>query len=416
MKEKLDNEFTIISQHAKKFKVLTISEELELTRKYKIYDGWLKYLDKKTELYFKNDQDQWTPLSVEYPDQRNLLEFLKNYKSKAIFRNYHYILSLHHKYRDKLLNHNLRLVIYIAKKPVYQDKGLDLIDLIQEGCRGFLHALDKFDPAKGNKLSTYATIWISQYIGRAIENISSLVRIPNNKLALISKIKTIYKECRQDLKETPSAAEIANKFKKKYKKSLSIKEIEDLGRLHNNSKHASLDEQTGEDDEGLSVINYLTCREEDKPEEKIELFNDSAILKGALSLLTKEESDYIMIRYGFIDLKERKLKEMSQFTGQSAKNNEKFEMQTLEKLRNVLNMNKFNTEILCDLLMVKHNGDIMESSLKVQKIMNISLLAANKIVIQLPARIKTKVSQHMAEEVIQDLKNHDIIAVKVPVV
>ena len=104
--------------------------------------------------------------------------------------------------REKLINHNLRLVVYIAKQ--YMGQGLSFSDLIQEGNIGLMKAVDKFDATKGFKFSTYATYWIKQAISYAIMNQTRNIRIPIHTIELISNIKKFENKFQQDYDRSPS--------------------------------------------------------------------------------------------------------------------------------------------------------------------------------------------------------------------
>ncbi len=109
--------------------------------------------------------------------------------------------------RQQLILANLRLVVNIAKR--YQNQGLSLMDLIEEGNLGLIRAVEKFDVSKNFRFSTYATWWIRQFVGRAIQNQGHMVRLPSHKMENLQKARDIHKQLVQELGRDPSEEELA---------------------------------------------------------------------------------------------------------------------------------------------------------------------------------------------------------------
>lgn len=375
-----NHELELLVKHSKKFKLLTTIEERELMWEYKSYRDEIAFLEKRIANARKYKK---------IPSKKNMTKL-------------NYTISLKKKLRERLLSCNFRLIIKIAKQPNWQGKGLDQIDLIQEGMDGFMYSLELFDPSKGFKLSTYSTTWIKQKIGRALENKSKLVRIPNHKLALMSKLKTIYRQFLEKECRLPNTSEIIVMYKKKYKKEITLEQIQESGRL--DFTHVSLDETTGEGDEGISIVNYLTYEQANQPEERAERLWDKYYMQILLERLPKNEADFLKLRYGFLDHKERSHKEMIQFTGKTIKENEQFERDVLAKLRVLANKHMVNSEVLCDLILINGARDRLVSCLKLQEALGVSLVLAAEHLKKAPVRIKSKISQHRAEELAEDLR------------
>lgn len=141
--------------------------------------------------------------------------------------------------RDKFINHNLYFVVKIAKK--YVGNGMDLLDLIQEGNFGLMHAVKKFDYRKGFRFSTYSIWWIRQYCTTALANKSKNIRIPFNVVEKINKLQRVEKYLGHKMSQKASNAEIAKQM------SLEVEVIEKLKEIKNQIKTISLSIPVGED-------------------------------------------------------------------------------------------------------------------------------------------------------------------------
>lgn len=245
---------------------------------------------------------------------------------------------------DKLIRHNLKLVISIAKK--YTNQGLPFEDLIQEGKIGLCIAIAKFD-FRG-ALSTYATWWIRQAITRAIDNLSRPIRIPIHKLNEYRVVRRVYREFVERWGTTPNSEELAILVTKasqidpkKRLKAMSREDVEFLGRMLH--PHASLDESNSED-ENLTIMDYLSGDEDEQPEVIVELHDNKQKLLSYLADLDPDEQVFIMLRFGLIDGKERDKREMAAYKRMSDTEAQKRIDAILAKLRRVCPREEFNLD------------------------------------------------------------------------
>jgi RNA polymerase primary sigma factor len=245
---------------------------------------------------------------------------------------------------DRLIKHNIKLVISIAKK--YTQQGLSFEDLIQEGMVGLVTAIQKFDLNKTHEgkplaLSTYATWWIRQHITRAIANTSRLIRVPIHRLNEYSLITRVYREFVERWGKRPNSEELEILIKKAAErdvkgriKELSKEEIEMLGRMLHPLVYL---DQINSEDENLTMLDYISAEEEGQPEVSIEFKADKEYLFKLLKYLNDEDRTFILMKFGMIDGKERKvMPKMSE-----SEVNRKTE-EILTKLRKIANKDKVN--------------------------------------------------------------------------
>lgn len=231
-----------------------------------------------------------------------------------------------------LVDHNLRLVIKKARE--FTGRGLPLVDLVQEGTTGLIRAVEKFDLDRKVKLSTYATRWIEQRVRRALENKSRLVKIPLNRLAQITALKKQYKKYIEDENRPPSAEEIAEIL------GISKKEAEELGRY--DYGHISLNKTAGDED-NLELLNFVED-ESITAEERAENFADKVYVEHLLSFLPKDDQDFLRLKYGFLDNKERTSREMGHMLGKTTKEINLREQEILVRLQSFAEIECVNYE------------------------------------------------------------------------
>lgn len=216
---------------------------------------------------------------------------------------------------DKLVKANLRFVVSVSKQ--YQNQGLSLPDLINEGNMGLIKAAQRFDETRGFKFISYAVWWIRQSILQALAEQSRIVRLPLNKIGAINKINKTFAKLEQELEREPIAEEIAE--------ILDILPEDIRETMKNQGRHMSMDAPLGTNvEDGGSMYELMENKHEAAPDNELMLESLRNEISRALTSLTAREADVVKLYYGLSGGHSHSLEEIG----------EKFEL-TRERVRQI---------------------------------------------------------------------------------
>ena len=233
--------------------------------------------------------------------------------------------------RKKMITANLRLVVKIAQD--YSNIGLSLLDLINEGNIGLMKAVERFDPSKGGKLSTYASWWIKQSIKRALANQSKTIRLPVHMVDRVTQIRRITQQLSEKLGREPSDEELAEEMKIPVSRITHLKSV--------SKKPASLDSPINDED-GTNLGDLVPDEKSTSPLEKLQSKSLVGDVDKVLSTLEPREADIIRLRFGLEGRDPKTLEEVGEQIGITRERVRQLQEQAIRQLRK--SMTKFEKQ------------------------------------------------------------------------
>jgi len=228
--------------------------------------------------------------------------------------------------REQMIRANLRLVVNLAKR--YANRGLPLVDLIEEGNLGLLRAVEAFDPEQGARFSTYASWWIKQAIKRALINAVQPVHIPAYMVEMIARWKRAYQELEEKHGRAPTTQELAEVMEVHPRKIRIIKKA--VKAFQRPTQYRPLDE------EGTDFMEMLTDPRQQRPEEHVLSHDEVSVIRRLLGVIDEREATILRLRFGLDGNEPLTLKEVGVKIGLTRERVRQIEIDTLHRLNDCL--------------------------------------------------------------------------------
>jgi RNA polymerase nonessential primary-like sigma factor len=238
--------------------------------------------------------------------------------------------------KNIMIESNLRLVVNIAKR--YRGSSIQFSDLIDEGNIGLITAVDKFDPEKGFRFSTYATWWIKQTIERAIHNQSRTIRLPVHVSKEINTILRTHKQLLKSQNKEPNDEDIAQTLNR------NVNDITAL--LAYDAPVISYDQTISDDANSQSLAAFLTNDKEIQPDAHLDQMDIKNITTSVLNALPPRDKEIICRRFGLFGYESQTLQEVADEVGLTRERIRQLQVISLKKLRNYLQRDNYDISIL----------------------------------------------------------------------